>query len=60
MAWALTIKPTPNYKPQKVKTPGDLLQPGDVVHVRIKETPKKDQPLALTLEQEPLAQGASG
>jgi penicillin-binding protein 1A len=58
MSWALNIKPTPNYKPQKVKTPGDLLNPGDVVHVRVKDTPKKDQPPALTLEQEPLAQGA--
>jgi penicillin-binding protein 1A len=58
MSWALTVKPTPSYRPQKVKTPGDLLHTGDVVHVRIKETPKKDQPLALTLEQEPLAQGA--
>src|SRR4030043_537495 len=58
MSWALTIKPTPNYRPQKVKTPGDLLQPGDVVQVRVKETFKKDQAPVLTLEQEPLVQGA--
>jgi len=58
MSWALNIKPTPNYKPQKVKTPGDLLNTGDVIHVRVKETPKKDQPPSLTLEQEPLVQGA--
>jgi penicillin-binding protein 1A len=58
MAWALNIKSTPNFRPQKVKTPGDLLQTGDVVHVRVKEAPKKDQPLILTLEQEPLVQGA--
>jgi len=58
MSWALNIKPTPNYKPQKVKTPGDLLNTGDVIHVRVKETPKKDQLLAITLEQEPLVQGA--
>jgi len=58
MSWALNIKPTPNYKPQKVKTPGDLLNPGDVIHVRVKETSKKDQPTVLTLEQEPLVQGA--
>ena len=58
MSWALNIKPTPNYKPQKVKTPGDLLNIGDVIHVRVKETPKKDQPPSLTLEQEPLVQGA--
>jgi penicillin-binding protein 1A len=58
MAWALHIKSTPHFGPQKVKTPGDLLKTGDVVHVRVKEASKKDQSLILTLEQEPLAQGA--
>ncbi len=58
MSWALKIKPTPNYRPQKVKTPGDLLQTGDVVHVRVKETPKKEQAPFLTLEQEPIVQSA--
>jgi penicillin-binding protein 1A len=58
MSWALTIKPTPSYKPQKVKTPGDLLNPGDVVYVRAKESPKKDQAPLFVLEQEPLVQGA--
>ncbi|HVP77662.1 MAG TPA: PBP1A family penicillin-binding protein [Thermodesulfobacteriota bacterium] len=58
MSWALTIKRTPTYKPEKVKTAGDLLKPGDVIYVRVKEPPKKDQPLLLTLEQEPLVQGA--
>lgn len=58
MAWALHIKPSPNFRPQQVKTPSDLLKPGDVVHVRVKETPKKDQPPLLALEQEPLVQGA--
>jgi penicillin-binding protein 1A len=58
MSWALNIKPTPNYKPKKVKTPGDLLNPGDVVDVRVKGSYKKDSPPILTLEQEPLVQGA--
>jgi penicillin-binding protein 1A len=58
MSWALNIKPTSSYKPQKVKTPGDLLNPGDVVYVRVKESSKKDQALRLSLEQEPLVQGA--
>src|SRR4030043_320221 len=58
MSWALKIKPTPNYRPQKVKTPGDLLHTGDVVHVRVKETPKKEQAPVLTLEQEPIVQSA--
>jgi penicillin-binding protein 1A len=57
--WALQIKPTATYNPQKVKNPGDLLNPGDVVHVRVKELPtKKDQPPILSLDQEPLIQGA--
>ncbi len=58
MSWALTIKPTATYKPKKVKTPGDLLNPGDVVSVRVKESSKKEQTLLLSLEQEPLVQGA--
>jgi len=58
MSWALNIKPTPTYKPQKVKTPGDLLNPGDVIYVRVKESSKKEQTLLLSLEQEPLVQGA--
>jgi penicillin-binding protein 1A len=41
-----------------VKTPADLLKTGDVVHVKVKEPAKKDQPLILALEQEPLVQGA--
>ncbi len=57
--WALQIKPTSTYKPQKVKGPGDLLNPGDVVYVRVKELPtKKDQLPILSLDQEPLIQGA--
>ena len=58
MVWALHIKATPHYAPEKVKTPSDLLNTGDVVHVKVKESPKKDQPLLLSLEQEPLVQGA--
>jgi penicillin-binding protein 1A len=58
MSWALKIKPTPNNRLQKVKTPGDLLHTGDVVHVRVKETPKKEQAPVLTLEQEPIVQSA--
>jgi len=57
-AWALHVKPTSRFKPQKVKNPSDLLKIGDVVQVRVKDSPKKGQPLVLTLEQEPLVQGA--
>jgi penicillin-binding protein 1A len=58
VAWALHNKPISHPRPQKVKGPSDLLKIGDVVHVRVKESFKKDQPLVLALEQEPLAQGA--
>jgi penicillin-binding protein 1A len=58
MSWALNIKRTPTYKPPKSKSPGDLLNSGDVVYVRIKETPKKDSSPIFTLEQEPFVQGA--
>jgi penicillin-binding protein 1A len=57
MAWALHIKPTPQFSPGDVKTPSNLLKPGDVVHVKVKESSKKSQPLILALEQEPLVQG---
>jgi penicillin-binding protein 1A len=58
VAWALHNKPISHPRPQKVKGPSDLLKIGDVVHVRVKESFKKDQPLVLALEQEPLVQGA--
>jgi penicillin-binding protein 1A len=58
MVWALQIKPTTHFKPDKVKSPADLLKTGDVVHVRVKEPARKDQPLILALEQDPLVQGA--
>ncbi|MGD0915276.1 MAG: PBP1A family penicillin-binding protein [Thermodesulfobacteriota bacterium] len=58
MVWALNIKPSSNFRPKHVKTPSDLLSPGDMVHVRVRNLPKKDQPLLLALEQEPLVQGA--
>lgn len=58
MAWALQIKSTTNFKPGQVKSPADLLKTGDVIYVKVKEPNKKDQPLTLTLEQEPLVQGA--
>jgi len=58
MTWALQIKPTAHFKPGQVKSPADLLNIGDVVHVKVKELARKDQPLILALEQEPLVQGA--
>lgn len=58
MAWALQVKPGPHFKPGQIKTPADLLKPGDVVHVRLKEPAKKDPLPIFTLEQEPLVQGA--
>jgi len=58
MEWALHIKPTSNFKPKNVKNAGELLKPGDLVQVRVKEFSMKDQSPSLVLEQEPLVQGA--
>lgn len=58
MVWALQIKPSARFKPGKVKSPGDLLKAGDVIHVKVKESVRKEQPPVLTLEQEPLVQAA--
>jgi penicillin-binding protein 1A len=58
MAWALNIKPTPTFKPQKVKDPSNLLKTGDVVYVKAKDVSRKDQPVVVSLEQEPVVQGA--
>ncbi|OGP92924.1 MAG: hypothetical protein A2156_10220 [Deltaproteobacteria bacterium RBG_16_48_10] len=58
MVWGLNVKPTSNFKPGKVKGPSDLLKPGDAVQVRVKQPAKKDQPPILSLEQDPLVQGA--
>jgi penicillin-binding protein 1A len=58
MAWALHIKPSPQFSPGNVKSPSDLLNPGDVVQLRLIEPQKKDPSLFFALEQEPLVQGA--
>jgi penicillin-binding protein 1A len=59
MDWARTPDPDVAYTQAKVKRPSDVLKPGDVILVRIKELPKEGkEPLRLALEQEPLVQGA--
>ena len=58
MSWALNVKPSKSYNPKKAKTAGDLLNVGDAISVRIKESFPKDQTPSFALEQEPLAQGA--
>jgi penicillin-binding protein 1A len=58
MTWALHLKPTPTFNPKTVKSPADLLSPGDVVSVKVKESPRKGGSPLLSLEQEPLIQGA--
>ena len=57
--WALQIKSTSTFKPQKVKNPGDLLNPGDVVQVQGEATScQKGSASNLLSDQEPLIQGA--
>jgi len=58
MNWALEVKPTATFRPRKVKNPSELLRSGDVIHVRLKESSRKDLGPVFALDQEPLVQGA--
>ncbi len=58
MAWALHIRRKSNFTDKEVKDFSNLLKPGDVVHLKVKNPSPKDKIPVLTLEQEPLVQGA--
>jgi len=58
MTWALHVKPTSTFKPGKVKDPSELLKPGDVVHVKLRDSSRRDPGPVFALDQEPLVQGA--
>ncbi len=58
MAWAL-VKPKKNqYNPDEFKKPKEILQPGDIVKVRLKDFDKKKQLATFVLDQTPLVEGA--
>jgi penicillin-binding protein 1A len=58
MAWAL-IKPGKSKDAtSEVKKPADIVKPGDIIKVRLKDYDKKKQLAAFLLEQTPLVEGA--
>jgi penicillin-binding protein 1A len=58
MAWAL-LKPKKNkYEPDVFRKPQEIVQPGDIIKVRLKDFDKKKQLASFALEQTPLVEGA--
>jgi len=58
MAWAL-IKPKKRKEdPDEFKKPQELVQPGDIIKVRLKDFDKKKQLASFILDQTPLVEGA--
>ncbi|HSQ77630.1 MAG TPA: transglycosylase domain-containing protein, partial [Nitrospirota bacterium] len=58
MAWAL-IKPNKKRDdPNEFKKPQELVQPGDIIKVRLKDYDKKKQVASFILDQAPLVEGA--
>jgi len=58
MAWAL-IKPKKNKEdPDEFKNPREIVQPGDIIKVRLKDYDKKKRIASFSLDQTPLVEGA--
>jgi penicillin-binding protein 1A len=59
MAWARKPNPDLAHYEAKIRQPSTALRPGDLILVKIKDSRKTPQdPFNVTLEQEPLVQGA--
>ena len=58
MAWALAKPKKSKDDPQEFKKPSDIVQPGDIIKVRIKDFDRKKQTVSFLLEQTPLVEGA--
>lgn len=58
MRWARKPDPEITYYETKLSRPGDILKPGDVVLVRVKDRSEDEDIWQLALEQEPAAQAA--
>ena len=58
MAWALVKLKKTKDNPDEFKKPAELVQPGDIIKVRLKEYDKKKQLASFILEQTPLVEGA--
>ena len=58
MAWALIKHKRPKDDPNEFKKPAEIIQPGDIIKVRLKAYDKKKQLASFILEQTPLVEGA--
>jgi penicillin-binding protein 1A len=58
MAWALINHKKTKAAPDEFKKPSELVQPGDIIKVRLKDYDKKKQLASFILEQTPLVEGA--
>ncbi|MDA8422363.1 MAG: PBP1A family penicillin-binding protein [Nitrospiraceae bacterium] len=58
MAWALLKKKKNKNDPDEFRKPQDLVQPGDIIKVRLKDYDKKKQLATFILDQTPLVEGA--
>jgi penicillin-binding protein 1A len=58
MAWALIKPKKKKDDPDVFKKPQELVQPGDIIKVRLKDYDKKKQVASFILDQAPLVEGA--
>ena len=58
MAWALIKLKKHKENPGEFRKPEELVQPGDIIKVRLKDYDKKKQIASFILEQTPLVEGA--
>jgi penicillin-binding protein 1A len=58
MAWALIKPKKKKDDPDDFKKPQELVQPGDIIKVRLKDYDKKKQLASFILDQTPLVEGA--
>ncbi len=58
MAWALLKPKKKKDDPDEFKKPQEIVQPGDIIKVRLKDFDKKKQIATFVLDQNPLVEGA--
>ncbi len=58
MAWALLKTKKRRDEPDEYKKPQEIVQPGDIIKVRLKDYDKKKQLASFILDQTPLVEGA--
>ncbi len=58
LAWALLKRKKKKDEPNEYRKPAELVQPGDIIRVRLKDYDKKKQLASFVLDQKPLVEGA--